>query len=188
MAIKVTEARRGMVVRIDGELLQIMKYTHTTPGKGQAINHLQFRNLRTGRQKEVRMNTGDSLENVFLDHKECQYLYKDGSGYVFMDNENYDQFHLDEAMVKDNLRFIAEGDNMQVIFAEGSAIALELPSAVVLEVTEAEEAVKGDTVSNLQKSATVSTGYTLKVPAHIKVGDKIKISTETGDYSARAND
>ncbi|MHC4852034.1 MAG: elongation factor P [Planctomycetota bacterium] len=163
-----------------------MKYTHVTPGKGQAINHVQLKNLRTGRQKELRLNTGSTIEPAYVEAKECQYLYRDASGHVFMDNESYDQFHLPENIVTDALHYVAEGDNVQVVYVEHEPMSIQLPAAVTMEVTEAEDAVKGDTVSNLQKSAKVSTGYALKVPAHIKVGDKIKINTETGEYMSRA--
>ena len=187
MAIKVTDAKRGMVIRHQNEFYQITKYVHTTPGKGQAINHIYMKHLLTGRQKELRLNTGNSLENVFLDNKQCQYLYKDSSGHVFMDNESFDQFHLQNTMVDEALHYMSEGDTVTVCFIDHEPILIDLPASVVLEVTDAEEVVKGDTATNLQKTVTVSTGYTLKAPAHIKVGDKIKITTEDGRYSARAN-
>ncbi len=188
MGIKVTEVRPGMVIRIQGEYFQITKYVHTTPGKGQAINHVYLKNMLTGRQKELRMSTGDTLDNVFLDNKDCQYLYKDGNGHVFMDNESYEQFHLPDVMVEDNLRFMSEGDNVTVCFIDAEPRVIQLPPSVVLEVIEAENVVKGDTATNLQKTIKISTGYQLKSPAHIKVGDKVKITTEDGLYSARAND
>ena len=188
MSVKVTDAKRGMVVRIQGEFFQITKYIHTTPGKGQAINHIHLKHLLTGRQKELRLNTGDTLDNVYLDNKPCQYLYKDGNGHVFMDNESYDQFHLPDELVEEALHFISEGDSCTVCFIDNQPRLIELPPSVVLEVIEAEEVVKGDTATNLQKTVKVSTGYELKAPAHIKVGDKIKVTTEDGSYSARAND
>ncbi len=186
MGIPVTQIKRGMIITVDKEYFQVMKYTHVTPGKGQAINHVQLRNLKTGRQKELRLNTGATIEPAYVESKECQYLYRDASGHVFMDNETYEQFHLPEDIVTDALHYIAEGDNVQVVYVEHQPMSIQLPAAVTMEVVEAEDAVKGDTVSNLQKSAKVSTGYQLKVPAHIKVGEKIKINTETGDYMSRA--
>ena len=92
MAIRVTEAKKGMVIRWENELYQITRYEHVTPGNWRAINHLYLKNLKTGRQKEVRMNSGDMIDPVFLEKKTCQYLYKDSTGYVFMDNESYEQF------------------------------------------------------------------------------------------------
>lgn len=186
MAIKVTDVKRGMVIRHQNEFYQVTNYVHTTPGKGQAIHHIYLKHLLTGRQKELRLNTGNTLETVFLDNKVCQYLYKDANGHVFMDNESYDQFHLPDAMVEDALRFLSEGDNVTVCFIEHEPRLLELPASVVLDVIEAEEVVKGDTATNLQKTIKVSTGYELRAPAHIKVGDRIKITTEDGQYSSRA--
>jgi len=186
MGIPVTQIKRGMILTVDNEYFQVMKYTHVTPGKGQAINHVQLKNLKTGRQKELRLNTGATIDPAFVEAKACQYLYKDASGHVFMDNESYEQFHMPGDVIEDALHYIAEGDSVQVVYVEHQPLSIQLPAAVSMEVVEAEDAVKGDTVSNLQKLAKISTGYELKVPAHIKVGDKIKINTDTGEYMSRA--
>ena len=188
MATRVTEAKRGMVIRMDGELYQVAKYDHITPGKGRAIHHLYLKNMRNGRQKEVRMNTSDTIEPMYLETRKCQYLYRDASGHVFMDNENFEQFHLPEEVIVDRMLYITEGDSVDVIYVENAPLNIQLPAAVVLEVAEAEEAVKGDTVSNLQKNATLSTGLVLKVPLHIKAGDKVKVSPESGEFLGRSSD
>ena len=188
MAIRVTEAKKGMVIRYENELYQITKYEHVTPGNWRAINHLYLKNLKTGRQKEVRMNSGDMIEPVFLERKTCQYLYKDSTGYVFMDNESYEQFTLAADLVADLLIYITENSEVEVVFNETEAVTVALPSTVTLEVVEAEDAAKGNTVTNLQKLAKVETGLELKVPAHIKKGEKIKVSTDTGEFLGRAGD
>jgi elongation factor P len=187
MALKVTDAKKGMVIRYEGELYQITKYDHVTPGNWRAIHHLYLKNMRTGRQKEVRMGTSDMIEPVYLETKNCQYLYRDAGGQVFMDNDSYEQFHLPQEVIEDALRFIVEGDTVQVVYAEGEPISVQLPASVVLEIVEAEDAVKGDTVSNIQKAAKTKTGFVVKVPAHIKVGERIKISTDTGEFQGRAS-
>ncbi len=187
MSIKVTDARRGMVIRLQNDYFQITKYTHTTPGKGQAIHHVQLKNLLTGRQKELRLNTGDTLDEVQPENKTCQYVYKDGNGHVFMDDETYDQFHLPDAIVEAALRFVGEGDTCTVCFIDSEPRLVTLPITVVLEVVEAENVAKGDTATAVQKTVKVSTGYELKAPSHIKLGDRIKITTEDGNYSARVN-
>ena len=186
MATRVTEAKRGMVIRYDGDLFQIIKYDHVTPGNWRAIHHLYLKNMKTGRQKELRMNTSDTIEPVFMEARNCQYLYRDGSGYVFMDNQNYDQFHLGDEVMESALRFLPESDSVDVLFVDDSPISLQFPAAVVLEVKETEEAARGDTVANVQKNAVLVTGYTIKVPAHIKAGEKIKVSTENGEFLGRA--
>lgn len=188
MAIRVTDAKKGMVIRLEGELFQIEKYSHVTPGNWRAINHLYLRNLKTGRKKEVRMNSSDSIEPVYMEARSAQYLYRDANGQVFMDNESYEQFHLNEEVLKDSMRFIVEGDNVDVVYVDNAPLTVQLPSSVVLEIAEAEEAIKGDTVSNLQKVAKLTTGHELKVPLHIKPGEKIKVNTETGEFIGRAND
>jgi elongation factor P len=186
MAIRVTEAKRGMVIRFQGELFRIEKYDHVTPGNWRAIHHLNLRNLKTGKQKDVRMNTSDQIEPVFLDERSCQYLYKDASGQVFMDNETFDQFHLAEEVLGDTMSYIKENDSVGVLFVDGEAMTVNLPAAVVLEVVEAEDAARGDTVSNVQKTVKLETGLELRVPAHIKQGEKIKVSTEDGSFLGRS--
>ncbi|GAB4159673.1 MAG: elongation factor P [Planctomycetota bacterium] len=187
MGIRVTEAKKGMVIRYEGELYQIAKYEHVTPGNWRAIHHLNLKNLKTGRQKDVRMNTSDQIEPVYLDARECQYLYKDSLGYTFMDTENYEQFVLNAEVIGDSMSYITDNSVVTVVFCEGEALTVQLPPSVVLEVVETEEAAKGDTVSNVQKPAKLETGIEIKVPAHIKVGDKVKVSTDSGEFQGRAN-
>ncbi|MEC7584626.1 MAG: elongation factor P [Planctomycetota bacterium] len=187
MAIRVTEAKKGMVIRYDGDLYQITKYDHVTPGNWRAIHHLNLKNLKNGRQKDVRMNTSDQIEPVFLDSRESQYLFKDSLGYTFMDNENYEQFVLNEEVVGDAMQYITENADVVVVFCEGEALTVQLPAAVVLEVIETEPSARGDTVSNVQKPAKLNTGLEIKVPAHIKTGEKVKVNTETGEFLGRAS-
>ncbi|MCR9245465.1 MAG: elongation factor P [bacterium] len=186
MAIRVTEAKRGMVIRLDGELYQIVKYEHLTPGNLRAIHHLNLKNLKNGRQKEMRCKTSDQLETVFLDSREAQYLFKDSLGYTFMDNENYEQFVLNAEVCGDAMLYISENDSATVVFVEGEALTVQLPASVELEVVDTEPSARGDTVSNVQKPAKLNTGLEIKVPSHIKNGDKVKINTETGDFISRA--
>ncbi len=165
---------------------EIAKYDHVTPGNWRAIHHLNLRHLMTGRQKDVRMNTSDQIEPVFLEARSCQYVYKDASGHVFMDNENFEQFHLSEELLGETMMYIRESESIDVLFVEGSPLTVQLPPTVVLEVVEAEEAARGDTVSNVQKLIKLSTGLEAKAPAHIKVGERVKINTETGEFLGRA--
>lgn len=186
MAIRVTEAKKGMVIRFEGELYQITRYDHLTPGNLRAIHHVYLKNLKNGRQKEVRMKTSDQLDLVYLDSRDSQYLFKDSLGYTFMDNTNYEQFVLSADVVGEAMQFITENSNVTVVFCEGEALTVQLPPSVVLEIVQTEEAARGDTVSSLQKPATCNTGLVIKVPAHIKKGEKVKVSTETGEFQGRA--
>lgn len=186
MAIRVTEAKKGMVVRYENDLYQITRYDHLTPGNLRAIHHLNLKNLKNGRQKEVRMKTSDQLDLVYLDSRDAQYLFKDTLGYTFMDNETYDQFVLNAEVVGDTMQFITENSNVTVVFVEGEALTVQLPPAVELEVVQTEDAARGDTVSSVQKPATLNTGLVIKVPSHIKVGEKVRVSTDTAEFMGRA--
>ena len=186
MAIRVTEAKKGMVIRMDGDLYQIMRYDHLTPGNLRAIHHLNLKNLKNGRQKEVRMKTSDQLDLVFLDSRDSQYLFKDSLGYTFMDNDNFEQFVLSAEVIGDAMQYITENSTVTVVFCEGEALTVQLPPVVELEVVETEQAARGDTVSSVQKPAKLSTGLEIKVPAHIKTGEKVRVSTDTGEFQGRA--
>lgn len=132
------------------------------------------------------MNTSDQIDPVFLDSRDSQYLYKDTLGYTFMDNENYEQFVLNEEVVGDVMQYITDNANVTVVFCDGEALTVQLPAVVELEVVETEPAARGDTVSNVQKPAKLSTGLEIKVPAHIKVGETVKVNTESGEFQGRA--
>ena len=132
------------------------------------------------------MNTSDQIEPVFLDSRDAQYLYKDSLGFTFMDNETYDQYVLNAEVLGNTMDFITENSDCTVVCCDGEALTVELPGSVVLEVVETEPAARGDTVSNVQKPAKLSTGLEIKVPAHIKEGAQIKVSTETGEFLGRA--
>lgn len=186
MAIRVTEAKKGMVIRYEGDLYQITKYDHVTPGNWRAIHHLNLKHLKTGRQKDLRMNTSDQIELVYLDARDSQYLFKDSLGYTFMDNENFEQFVLSAEVIGDSMQFITENSNCTVVFCDGEALTVQLPPVVELEVVETEQAARGDTVSSVQKPAKLSTGLEIKVPAHIKAGEIVKVSTDTGEFQGRA--
>ena len=186
--LRVTELKKGNVVVIDNELFVIAKYDHITPGNWRAIHMLYLKNVRTGAQKQLRCGTSDMLEIAYLDKKPCQYLYKDSTGYVFMDNANYEQHTLSAELVEDAMKYLKENEEAQVTFHETEAIGIELPPTVTLAIVEAEEAVRGNSVTNLQKNAKLETGLEVKVPLHIKKGEKVKISTETGEFLGRVND
>ncbi len=188
MAIRVTEAKKGMVIRFEGDLFQIEKYEHVTPGNWRAINHLFLRNMKTGRKKEVRMNSSDSIEPVYMEARKAQYLYRDANGFVFMDNENYEQFHLDKDVLGESMNYITENATVDVVYCEEQPLTVQIPPSVVLTIVECEEAVKGDTVSSIQKAAKLETGLEIRVPLHIKVGERVKVNTDTGEFTGRAND
>ncbi len=184
---RATEIKKGMALVIDDALWIVTKRDHVTPGKGQAIHHVHLKNMRTGQQKNLRLSSGDTVEIANLDRSACQYLYKDPTGFVFMDDTTYEQFPLSEDVVGELMCFIKENDTVNVTFADETPITVDLPAAVVLEVTEAEDAVKGNTATNITKNATVETGMVVRVPMHVKVGDKLRISTDDKSFLGRVN-
>ncbi len=188
MGVRATELRKGTVLKKDNDLLLITDYTHLTPGKGQAIIHIKTKSLLTGTTGAIRSGSGESFETAYLDRRKCQYLYREGeSGFVFMDEETYDQFNLSPDLVAEHMGYVKESTSIDVTFHEGTAIGVDLPASVELEVTEAEAAVKGNTATNVKKNAVVETGMQVRVPMHISAGDVIKISTDSGDFQGRVN-
>lgn len=185
-SIRATEIKKGMTLVIDGDLFQVVEKDHVTPGKGQAVNHVKLKSLNTGSQKQLRLSSSQTVELAYLEFKKSQYLYKDSTGYMFMDENTYDQFPLSDEVVGDLMGFIKENESVSVTFFEERPVSVDLPTAVVLAVKETEEAVKGNTATNVTKSATLETGLEVKVPMHIKVGEQIKISTEDKSFLGRA--
>jgi elongation factor P len=187
MGVRATELRKGMVLDQAGQLLLITEYQHHTPGNLRAIIHIKTRNLQSGTAGAQRLGSGDVLEVAYLEKKKVEYLYRESTGeYVFMDSETYDQFNLGEDMVADKMGYVKENTSCEVTFHGTAPIDVEVPPQVVLEVVEAEPAVKGNTATNVKKDAVVETGMTVKVPAHVAVGDKIKIRTADREFQGRA--
>jgi elongation factor P len=187
MGTKATELRRGMVLDQDGQLLLITEYQHHTPGNLRAIIHVKTRNLKTGATGNMRLNSSAVLETAYLEKKPAEYLYREADGrYVFMDTQSFEQFHLDAEMVGDRMGFVKENTPCVVTFHGTTPIDIELPPQVVLEVTAAEPAVRGNTATNVKKEAEVETGMKVKVPIHISVGDRIKLRTSDGEFLGRA--
>lgn len=189
MAVKATELRKGTVIVGDhGKLLLITEYHHHTPGNLRAVIHLKVRDVMTGVVTPMRLGSSDSFEVAYLDKKKCEYLYKEASGnYVFMEQVSFEQIELSEEIVGDKMGFVRENTVVDVTFHGTLPIGVELPSSVTLKVVEAENAVKGNTATNVKKEAVVETGMKVKVPLHVTVGDQIKISTADGEFQGRAN-
>ena len=188
MGVRATELRKGSVIEKDGDLLLITEYTHKTPGNLRAIIQIKTKSLLNGASGAMRLGSGDMLDTAYLDKKKSTYLYKESNGdYIFMDSESYEQFPLSEEFVGDRMGYVKENEEISVTFHGETPIGVELPPSVVLEVTEAEHAVKGNTATNVKKDAVVETGMPVKVPLHIGVGEKIKIHTDTGEFLGRAN-
>ena len=189
MGVKATELRKGTVIEQDNDLWLITEYMHHTPGNLRATIHVKMKSLRTGGMRDMRLGSGDVLEVAFLDKRNCEYLYKENSGgYVFMDNESYEQFTLPEELIGEKMPYVKENTTCVVTFHGSTAIGVELPAAVVLTVIEADPAVRGNTATNVKKDAVVETGLKIRVPIFISKGEKVKIRTEDGEFLGRVND
>ena len=183
--IDTSEFRNGLKILIDGEPFEIVEFQHVKPGKGSAFVRTRIRNMISGRTLEPTFRSGDKVGRPDMEEKAMQYLYKEGEFYVFMDNKNYEQSHVDEKGLGEAKNFLKENMNAGVLFWNGRAISISLPNAVDLKVTKCDPGVRGDTVSGALKPATLETGYTLNVPLFINEGDILKIDTRTGAYLTR---
>lgn len=186
--MQANEIRKGSILIHKGELWQAVEVEHRTPGNWRAFVQVKLRNVKTGIHMAERFQSTASVEPAWLDKRKAEYLYDDANtGPVFMDQETYEQYGLSKELLGESMRYVKPNEIVEVTFYDGSPIGLELPPNVVLQITETDPATKGDTVNNVQKPALLETGHTVKVPAHIRVGDFIKISTVTGEFQERVN-
>ena len=189
MTSRATELRKGSVIEKDGDLLLITDYEHKTPGNLRAIIQMKTKSLKTGSTGAIRAGSNDTFEVAYLDRRKAEYLYKDGTGnFIFMDGESFEQFPLPGELANDAMGYVKENDSVEITFHDGRPIGVELPPSVVLVVVEAEQAVKGNTATNVKKEAVLETGLMVKVPLHVNAGDKIKIKTADGEFQGRVND
>jgi len=185
--INTAQSHKGMFIEFKGEPYQIMEFQHVNPGKGSAFVRTKLKGFKTGKSLEFTFKSGDSMEEVPINTQEMQYLYKEGEKYVFMDNFSYEQFSVSKDMLGDYAKFLKENDTYQILVHDGEAVGVRFPKKVRLKVVEADEAVKGNTVSGAQKQAKLETGATILVPLFIKVGDTVGVDPELGEYVDRAN-
>ncbi len=178
--------RPGTVIIFNGELCRVMSVTHLTPGNLRAMVQAKMRNIKTGVQFENRFRATEDVEIAFLEKHQMEYLYDDGERYHLMNTESFEQIEMDREMFGDAVHYLLPNTKIEVTFYEGSPIGVELPTTVVLKVTEAEPSVKKQTASSSYKKCVVETGLTVMVPPFVEAGDSIKISTETGEYLERA--
>ena len=178
--------RPGQTLEIEGSLFTIVNYQHVKPGKGQAFVKTKLKNVKSGAVTDKTFRADEKVNLAVLDKREMQYLYADDAGLVFMDNENYEQVHVDPELLGEARRFLKDGTVCLIPVYEGTPIGAELPVSVELAITETEPGVKGDRVSGALKPATVETGAVVQVPLFFETGDRIKIDTRTGEYMSRA--
>jgi elongation factor P len=179
------DLKNGMTLNIDGALMNVVEFQHVKPGKGSAFVRTRLKNVRTGRVLDKTFRADEPVEIAILEKRQMQYLYRDDTGFHFMDTETYDQVAVEGDAVGDAAGYMVEGSTPYVTFYEGTAIGVELPASVELAVSETEPGVKGDRVSGATKPATVETGSVVQVPLFVETGDRIKVDTRSGAYLTR---
>src|SRR6476620_2599422 len=180
------DLRRGMAIKYNGNPAIVLEVHHRTPGNLRAFVQAIIRYINTGKSADVRFGSTDKVELVDIERKQLEFSYKDRNGYHFMDPETYDTITLAENLIGEASDYLVENLSVQVLYAEGKAVEVELPASVSLKVVESAEGLRGDTASNVTKPAKLETGKTINVPLFIKEGELIKIDTRTGAYMGRA--
>lgn len=183
--ISAVDVRPGMMLEIDEELYEVLDYHHEKRGRGSALVKLKIRNIDKGFTVEKAFRPEDTFKRIYTEEKTMQYVYKDDSSVHLMDLENFEEILLPLEKAQDALRFVKEGDEVKVIFVEGTPVKMNPPTFVELKVIEAPPGVRGDTVSGGSKNVVLETGLTVAVPLFIEAGDVIKIDTRTVKYVER---
>jgi elongation factor P len=186
MAISATQIRRGMVIVFEGQPCKVVEFRHHTPGNLRAMIQTKLRNILTGSTFEHRFRSVDTIERASLEQHEMEYLYSDGSHHHFMNTESYEQVALSDQDLGDSAQWLAAGLKIQAEFYDGAPIGVELPASLELTVTQTEPTMKGATVSNVNKPATLENGVVIQVPPFINEGDRLRVDPVEGRYIERA--
>jgi elongation factor P len=184
--VSTNQFRNGMHVELDGQVWRIVEFQHVKPGKGGAFVRTKLKSLDSGAVVERTFRAGEKMPRVHTETKSVQYLYDAGDEVVFMDQGSFEQLNIRRAEVEEELAFLQPGGSVMLLTVDGKPAGVQLPTAVELGVVETEPGVKGDTVSNVTKPATLETGAIVQVPLFVNVGDRIKVDTRERRYISRA--
>ncbi|HEY1691556.1 MAG TPA: elongation factor P [Polyangiaceae bacterium] len=185
--MQTTDIRKGIKIQIDGVPYAVTDHQFVKPGKGQAFTRARIRNLMTGNTIERTWKSGESVELADVETRKLTFSWDEGDSLVFMETSTGEQLHVMKDKVTDEVRFLSEGLDVEVTLFNGNAIGIELPPSVVLQITESEPGIKGDTASGATKPAKLSTGAVVNVPLFIKEGEWVKVDTRSGQYLERVN-
>lgn len=188
MGLTITQLKKGQIFQMEGVPYIVLEYNQKVMGRGGSIVAVKIKSLLDGKVLNKGFKGNDQVDAADITNQTVQYLYNDGSTYYFMNGDTFEQFEIAADIIGDQAGYLKEGDNVQAQLFDGRVINVELPKNVYLEVTYTENAVKGDTSSSIQKDATLETGVVVKVPAFIKTGDIISVSTDDGSYRERKKD
>ena len=184
--VSTNQFRTGMHIELDGQTWRIVDFQHVKPGKGGAFVRTKLKALESGAVVDKTFRAGEKMPRVRTEVKNVTYMYNDGSDVHLMDTETFDQIALPAESMAEELRFMRENDTIQLLLVDGSPSAVQLPAAVELAVVDTEPGVKGDTVSNVTKPATLETGAVVAVPLFVNVGERIRVDTREARYISRA--
>ena len=184
--ISAGDFRNGLYFEMDDQVYQVVEFQHVKPGKGAAFVRTKYKNVKTGSVVERSFNPNEKFEQAQLTRQDMQFIYADGDLYYFMDQETYEQTPIHQDKIGDGIKFLKEEMVCKVVSYKGDIFQVELPITVILEITECEPGVKGDTANNASKYATLETGAVVKVPLFVNQNEKIKVDTRTGEYLERA--
>ena len=174
-----------MLIKMGADLFRVLELQHVTPGNLRGFVRAKFRNIRTGSLADEKLRSEDSLERAILDEREMQYLYRDGESFHFMDTSSYEQLHIAEEILGESVNYIMPDALIKVEFYGEQPVGIELPPTVDLKVEDTVPGIKGATASNQVKPARLETGLVVNVPPFVNTGDKIRVSTDTGEYLSR---
>jgi elongation factor P len=186
VSISTNDLKNGMALNLPEGLMTVIEFQHVKPGKGGAFVRTKLKNFRTGAVLERTFRADEKVPLAVIDKREMQYLYREGTAYVFMDNESYEQIHVETSDLGSAVNFMKEGDTVILPVYDGNVVGVELPAAVELTIAETEPGVQGDRVSGARKPATLETGLVVQVPLFVGPGERVKVDTRTGEYLARA--
>jgi len=184
--MRASEIRKGTAVIIDGKLFVVTGADHNTPGNLRAKVQFKLRDVSKGTIQDKRVGATDDIETTALDSRNVEYLYSDNEGHVLMDLETYDQNTIPKEVFGDDILYLKPNTQLTAMFHDGKLVSYELPKVVDLEITDTPPVIKGATATNQLKDATLETGLKTRVPGFIVTGEKIRISTETGQYMSRS--
>jgi elongation factor P len=182
------DLKNGLVLNLDGQLWTVVKFQHINPGKGQAFVRTTLKNVLSGKVVERNFNAGVKVDTANVDRRQAEYLYQDGNEYVFMTGDTYEQLHVSGETLGDAAHFLV--DNLEAVIAMhgDTPLYVELPPAVAIDIEYTEPGLQGDRSSGGTKPAKLTTGYEIQVPLFVKIGDRVRVDTRTGDYLGRVNE
>ncbi|MBO4316757.1 MAG: elongation factor P [Mailhella sp.] len=180
-----TDFRKGLKIELDGTPYEIIEFQHFKPGKGGAMVRTKLRNILNGRVVDNTFRSGEKVGRPDMDHRDMQFLYKEGEDLVFMDMESYEQIHVAADFTAGKDKYLKDGEVYPVLLYQGNPLDIEIPVSLVLTVSKTDPGARGDTVSNVTKPATLENGVVIQVPIFVNEGDRVKVDTRSDEYLGR---